>query len=212
MPRFCTWYSSDAIVSSLLLQKLHQTNNENAQINWKNISYGRHVQYYFMTIHMLACYPTEEEAEGVWGKSNKTWRMWVWHIVGCIAALKPEIIVWLTHWGNKKSGSNDEPIFIITIDGMHCPILQPTHSSFSENTKFYSHKFKSAGLDYEVVISIFTQQVVWIYGPFPDGDPDISIFQNKLKEKMLWACNNSTTNMVYRGIGVKGYCGERALL
>lgn len=210
MSRFRTWYGSNPVVCSSLWQKLHQTTIERAQINWKNLSYGRRVRYYFMAIHMLACYPTEQEAEGTWGKSDKTWRCWVWHIVGCIAAIKPEIIRWPSFWGN--SDSEDETIFIITVDGTHCPIQEPTHPAFSENTKFYSHKFHSAALDYEIAISIFTQQVVWVHGPFPAGDNDISIFRNKLKEKMIWARDNLTTNTVCRGIGDKGYRGERGLL
>lgn len=50
------------------------------------------------------------------------------------------------------------------------------------NKKWYSHKFKAAGLRYEIGICIRTGKIVWIHGPFPCGDwPDLKIFRSRLK-------------------------------
>jgi len=46
---------------------------------------------------------------------------------------------------------------------------------------WYSHKFKAAGLRYEVAVSIQNGDIVWINGPFPCGKwPDIKIFREDL--------------------------------
>ena len=53
---------------------------------------------------------------------------------------------------------------------------------YSKNPKYYSHKFNQAGLNYELGISIFLNQLVWMNGPFPAGEPDISVNRKKLKK------------------------------
>ena len=97
----------------------------------------------------------------------------------------PEIIVWPESWSNPDGDSSDEPIFLVTVDGVHCPIEEPTHDDFSENRIYYSHKINAAGLDYEIAISIFEQKCVFVNGPFEAGKNDISVFRQKLKHKLL---------------------------
>lgn len=51
---------------------------------------------------------------------------------------------------------------------------------------FYSHKFKSGGLRYEIAVCIQTGWIVWINGPYPAGQwPDITIFRHRLKTQLL---------------------------
>ena len=45
------------------------------------------------------------------------------------------------------------------------------------NKDFFSPKFKSGGLRYEVGVCIATGNIVWIHGPFRGGKNDISISQ-----------------------------------
>ena len=55
------------------------------------------------------------------------------------------------------------------------------HINASFSRVCYSHKFKGAGLHYEVVVSILNGDIVWIHGPFECGLwPDIKIFSNSL--------------------------------
>ena len=77
----------------------------------------------------------------------------------------------------------DKVIFILSLDGTHCPIEEPR--PFSEI--WSSHKLgKAAGLAYEVGIRISAPELVWVHGPFPAGSwPDIDIFRHKLKGKLL---------------------------
>lgn len=53
-------------------------------------------------------------------------------------------------------------------------------SGFSKCKRFYSHKFRSAGLRYEVGICILTGHIVWVNGPFRCGMNDLQISRQAL--------------------------------
>lgn len=58
------------------------------------------------------------------------------------------------------------------MDGVDCKINEP--SPFSP--KWYSHKFKAAGLRYEIGLCVRTGHIVWVNGGYPCGDwPDLNI-------------------------------------
>jgi hypothetical protein len=70
----------------------------------------------------------------------------------------------------------------VSVDGMDCPIREP--SDFS--SRWYSHKFRGAGLRYELAICIQTSHLVWVNGPYPCGSfPDIKIARDKLIPQLL---------------------------
>ena len=219
LARFCSHYASDTLVYAVLLERLQTTTNEKANVNAYIDKLGTtsFQSYYFMAIHLLACYPTEEEAEAVWSKEagpcSKSWSTWSWKIIECISHFVADVIYWPDTWSNPDNPQDDtETIFILTVDGVHCPIEEPTLPSFEQNEKYYSHKYNAAGLDYELGISIFTQRCVWCAGPYPAGKNDISIFKHKLLPKMQEARNNSAKNVQFRAIGDKGYRGVRDFL
>ncbi|CAB9520231.1 hypothetical protein SEMRO_1085_G239520.1 [Seminavis robusta] len=218
MARFRAHYASHPRVYAVLIQLLQTTENPDANINCyiDQVGTEQFKNYYFMAIHLMACYPTEEEAEAVWSKLvapySKTWSNWSWRIVGCISELISDVVNWPESWSNPDNPDSTETIFILTVDGVHCPIEEPPHDNFSENKKFFSHKFHGAGLDYEIGMSIFTQRCVWVAGPYPAGKNDISIFRHKLKGQMLAARESSKDNVQFRGLADKGYMGERDLL
>jgi len=69
----------------------------------------------------------------------------------------------------------------LTVDDTDCPIQEP--SPFSP--KWYSHKFKSAGLRYEVAVSLQKGDICWVNGPFPCGShPDIKIARLGLVQEL----------------------------
>jgi hypothetical protein len=216
--RFRSHYASDPVVYSVLLYKLQTTNIQKARVDDHIAKVGeeKFVAYFLMAIHLLACYPTEDEAESTFSKCpyvqpcKETWSYWVWTIVENIAALVPEVIIWPKKWSNPDADTEDETIFIFTVDGIHCNIEEPTLGDFEKNKKFYSHKFHSAALDYEVGISIFEQKCVWVNGPYGAGKNDVSVFCHKLKPQLEQA--REASGVKHRGIADRGYCGERALL
>jgi len=60
----------------------------------------------------------------------------------------------------------------VVVDGTDFRVQEPTPLDPS----FYSHKFKAAGLRYEVATAISTGWICWVNGPFKCGDwPDIKI-------------------------------------
>jgi DDE superfamily endonuclease len=85
--------------------------------------------------------------------------------------LLPQII-WPEEWMDGDGG----PSFILSVDGVHCPIEEPMHETKPKNPIYYSHKFKKAALDYELGISITSSCLVWISGPHPASWPDIKVF------------------------------------
>ena len=87
----------------------------------------------------------------------------------------------------------------ITVDGVDHQVYDQSPWS----TRWYSHKFKKAGLRYEVGVCIQTGDIVWTHGPFACGAwPDISIFRAKLKRMLR------PGEMV---VADKGYRGKRCI-
>jgi hypothetical protein len=92
--------------------------------------------------------------------------------------------------------------YILSVDGTHCRINEPQHPTLSKNKAYYSHKFNQAGLNYEIGLSVFTNQLMWVQGPMPAGKHDITAFRNDgLKGKMP---NGK------RAVADRGYRGEPA--
>ena len=100
--------------------------------------------------------------------------------------------------------ADDTPIFLISVDGVHCRIEEPSHPQLSKNPEFYSHKFRQVGVNYEIAVSVFTNSVVWVKGPVPVGKPDIDVFRNDGLKNMIPAGK--------RVIADKRYGGEKAII
>ena len=67
----------------------------------------------------------------------------------------------------------------VSVDGTDFRIREPRPFCKS----WYSHKFKAAGLRYELAISVSTGEIVRECGPFPCGSfPDLKIFRLHLKQ------------------------------
>ena len=83
-------------------------------------------------------------------------------------------------WENRLISDNGS-ICKVSVDGTDFKIYEP--KPFSK--KWFSHKFKGAGLCYEVAVAIQTGHIVWTNGPFPAGVPDINIFRQDLKKELM---------------------------
>jgi len=136
---------------------------------------------FLWTNYWLKSYPSEEAMESRTHWCDKTIRKRIKAMVLRIAALRATKIVWPASWNDPRTS----PTFLISVDGVHCPIQEPTKNhQYSKNPKYYSHKFQRSALAYEVGISIFTNQIVWINGPFPAGTGDPDIFAMALKNQI----------------------------
>ena len=98
LSRFRSHFTNNPLVYSILFRMLQETDREKANILplFKKVGPKKVFDYYLMTIHLLACYPTEEEAEAIFHCSNVTWSSWVWTIVERVHYLLPEVVFSLT--------------------------------------------------------------------------------------------------------------------
>ena len=76
-------------------------------------------------------------------------------------------VTWPTEWtqGHPDFCSTNLPVFFLTVDGIHCRIEEPQQPTKSKGRRYYSHKFKTAGVDYEIGLSVYDNRLVWMNGP-----------------------------------------------
>mgnify|MGYP003341104881 FL=1 len=68
-------------------------------------------------------------------------------------------------------------VFKVSVNGTHFPVQETYLSDGKVDKGYYSHKFKSSGLSYEVAVVIFSDQIVWVNAPFQAGMTDLHIFK-----------------------------------
>jgi hypothetical protein len=68
----------------------------------------------------------------------------------------------------------------MTVDGTDFKTQEP----YPFNRKWMSHKYNGAALKYEVAISLYSGDIVWIYGPHRGGKADITIIREVLLRKL----------------------------
>jgi hypothetical protein len=145
-------------------------------------------------LYFLKKYPTAHELAG--RRSNgteKTVLRNAWRYIRAIQALKAKKIRWIFD----EAGGNHNEYFILSVDGVHCRIHEPRTQPSSG---WYSKKFNKAGLTYELGVSVYHNNIVWINGPFPAGQNDMKVFKKPggLMSKIPNGC---------RAIGDEGYRG-----
>ena len=69
-------------------------------------------------------------------------------------------------------------ICCVSLDGTDFKTQEPTPF----NKQWMSVKYKGSALKYEVAISIFSGDIVWINGPHRGGKHDLTIFREKLRK------------------------------
>jgi DDE superfamily endonuclease len=89
----------------------------------------------------------------------------------------------------------------MTVDGVHCSINEPKHPEFSQDKDYFSHKKAHAGYCYELGISIFTPNLIWMSGPHKAGQNDKTIFVKAggLKEALRDAHVKAIGDKFYNG-------------
>lgn len=127
-------------------------------------------------------------------KSRDTFRNWVFRFACAIADLSEEVI----DFGNRFQGWNGKNQCLTVLDGTDVKCFEPNPRA----SIWWSHKYNSAGLRYEVAMCIATGDIVWFNGPFPCNMNDREIFDLDLAHRL------------FEGEGVEadnGYTGRAAI-
>lgn len=159
-----------------------------------NIMDKRNPSHFLMAINWLKLYDSEHVLAGRWSLNEDTIRINVRNYVSKIQQLKQTKVQW--------GGFDDEEIFIISVDGVHCRI---TEVRKDPGAKWYSHKFNASGVSYELGIAVRSNRLVWINGPFPASEHDVTIFRRPTDPE------NGLKALIpdgKRAIGDSGYRGE----
>lgn len=154
--------------------------------------------HFLLAMRWLYKYHTEGDLGKFFGMTEKTVGKWAKHYAAKICLLLESKI---PNWEDADVGL----IFMLSVDGTHCPIEEP----FPFSTIWSSHKLGGKpGLNYEIALRIDQPEVLSVYGPTPPGkQPDISVFRHGvLMEKMRQFAE--ARGLPMRGIGDKGYRGE----
>ena len=109
--------------------------------------------------------------------SKPTFNKWIWIWIEAIAKLHEEIILWKNRFRNAPEGL----IWcLVTVDGTDFQIGEP----FPFDKKWKSPKQKGASVKYEVAISIYSGDIVWIFGPHRGSKNDRKIFDSCLRNML----------------------------
>ena len=128
---------------------------------------------FLMTLNWLKLYDREHVLAGRWKLDEKTIRDRVKRTVKLIQALKHTKITWENY--------DDDELWIISVDGVHCRIQEVRKDP---GAKWYDHKTNSAGVSYEVALGIRSGRIVWMKGPFPASRHNLTTFST-MKGKLL---------------------------
>lgn len=134
---------------------------------------------FLITLHFLKKYPEEVDQTVLFGWSNCTIRDKKWWYLKAIQHLKEKKIFWLPEWEKNPEDTafGNIPVFLVSMDGVHCATHEPQHGRWSKNPEYYSHKFKKAG-------TVFRNRCVSINGPFPASVNDTTIFKGGIRQKI----------------------------
>uniref|UniRef100_A0A336L3F9 CSON015158 protein n=1 Tax=Culicoides sonorensis TaxID=179676 RepID=A0A336L3F9_CULSO len=130
-------------------------------------------EHLLWTLLFLKCYNSTDVNRAIVKCDAKTFRTKVWSVIDVLAFIK--VIL----WENRKINAVAGQTCFTSIDGVDFKIAEP--SPFDPS--FYSHKFKSAGLRYEIGLCLRTGEIVWAHGGFPCGRfPDLKIARDLFVE------------------------------
>ena len=217
LKRFREGYGSRPQVYAQIWLDLQSTDNPEARINPKKDLFF----YFMMGIHFLKTYKTRGNLAGTFHVHEDTASSWAWYFVRKIRALKGEKvrlnsflseslffahispldfkIKWPDRWDDEHATADDLPVFVLSVDGTHCKVHEQKHPTKAKDPSWYSFKHKSAGVNYEVGLSVYENKCIWMHGPFKASKHDMTIFRKKLLKKIPRG---------KRVIGDNGYRGE----
>jgi DDE superfamily endonuclease len=184
--RFRASFGASPGACSAIYRDLQTTHIANARIAKPDS------HYFLVALNWLATYKKEEEMAGFFQCHEETLRKHIKKYVDAIAALRAQKIVW------KDLNEDPVAIFPLSVDGIHCRANEPRKQP---SATWCLPKLKQAALAYEVGISVYSNHIVWVSGPFPAAQHDLKTYQSP----------NGLRSKIPEGIKViadRGYRGE----
>ena len=152
------------------------------------------LKYFLMALYYLRKYPTESDLEAKFDYSKYWAREMCWSMITKIMNLKEAKIVW-------PDDLAAADIWVMSVDGTHSWTVEYSHPTLSQDPGKYSHKYHHAGFNYKLGVSLSTNQLIWMAGPFDAGQNDLSCFRaSGLRERLL--------DLGKKALGDGGYNGE----
>lgn len=181
---FKQMYGSHPCVYAAIWKDLQTLKNKKFRLIVTNPTVS--LMWFLIAIHFLKKYPTGTDEAGRFQTSDRTARDKKWSIIEKIQYLKHKKIRWPKEWEKnpERADFGDIPVFLVSVDGIHCEIQEPGTGRWSKNPEYYSHKFKRSALSYEVALSVYQNKVVHINGPFTASTPDTTIFKGGIRNKI----------------------------
>lgn len=128
--------------------------------------------------------------------------LWKW--VERIAALESSVII----WPQETFSDNNGPRFILTVDTKDFKCWEKKHPLYNMDRSYASKKNgMHAGFKFEVALSVFTDQIAWINGPFKATTHDLTIFRQGLKQQFHATCSGDIRKYI---ICDRGYQTSKA--
>ena len=153
------------------------------------------LKWFLISFHFLKKYPTDRDKEYIFNVSERYSRDRIWDMLKRIRGMKADKITWPDDLGR-------DDIWIMSVDGTHCCIAEPRHPEWSQDREYYSHKYNKAGINYELGISLASQKLIWMNGPYKAGTNDVTVFKKKLRRRLEM--------LGKKAIGDSGYNGHQA--
>jgi len=179
---FKSHFGSAPAVLAAQWHDLCTTNVLGAQLPVKDTG-EKGLKLFLMAHYFLWTYPknrfTLASRFGVCDKRASGASLWTW--VSQIAALKENVIIWPENFKDPNG-----PQFVLSVDCREVKVSEKKHPTYNLDTSFASKKHGGhAGLKHELGVAIWSDQIVWVNGPFKPTRHDITVFREGLKAKML---------------------------
>ena len=150
-----------------------------------------HLKHLFWTLMYLKLYLPVDITVVMLNTCRQTLEDQVWKWVYAIALKRGDFI----KWENRNINLPDYDIWCrVTIDGTDFRIGE----QFPFDKRWKSPKAKGASVKYEVAVSIYSGDIVWIYGPHVGSKHDLTIFREELRQ-LLDEGEQVETDAGYKG-------------
>lgn len=135
-----------------------------------------HPKHMFWCLLYLKLYIPLDSMSIMLNVSIPTLHKWIWIWIETIASRHHDVI----HWTRRFRNAPKDVWCFISVDGTDFQIPEPT----PWNKQWKGAKNPGASIKYEVAISIYSGDIVWIHGPHEGSKNDKKVFREHLKNML----------------------------